>query len=804
MKPRRLLRRPHKRSALALVLGGCIVLAGSEYASAADRWWDRTDSTNLWATANNWSTNSTGTSNPGSIPGASDVVIFHATNITTAQTIETRGNRSVQGLEFTTTHAASIRSNLTADQNSVLTIGSSGIDKTGTGAVTLAHTAATTVRRLDIELSANQTWQNNNATGTLTIGFLTTTANSSGFIKPTLGGGNRILTLDGTNTTASTGMRINSSLQDASVTDVLSVVKQGAGTWTLSSGQDSNRGTSTFTGGLTVEDGLLIALANSTTTGPENLLGKGVVTLEGGTISFRASGAVDTTVQDIDFQNNIAVAGNATIDIRRPGATSENKNIWLDKLTFNTGTLTVTGENNYKLDFRGATTLTGNATFNPTTAHLTLTGVIGETDGARGITKTGVGAMTLAGANTYSGNTLVSAGVLLLNNLSALQNSPLDTSGAGTVTANAGSGNYVIGGLTGSKDLSNVITTNLADVTTLTLNPQSGKELTYSGVIAGTRALTKTGAGTQILSGANTYTGATTITEGTLQLGAGGTTGSLSTSSAISISSGATLAINRSNTVTQGTDFRGAAITGAGGFTQSGTGTTILNQANTYTGATTVNAGRLIVGSGGSGSITSAVTVNSGGTLGGSGTITGNVVINSGGFHAPGNSPGTQTVTGDLTYESGSIFAWDLNANKSNNSGGGVAGTDYDKVVVSGTLTIDPAAIFRVVIDEGVDFGNAFWASQQSWSNIFDSGSLSGGWAENTPVSVYTFDSATNTYTYVPVEGSFTITGTTLNWTPIPEPGSLLAGALIGAGLLRRRRPPTRILPWVVSQPFQG
>jgi uncharacterized protein (TIGR03382 family) len=36
--------------------------------------------------------------------------------------------------------------------------------------------------------------------------------------------------------------------------------------------------------------------------------------------------------------------------------------------------------------------------------------------------------------------------------------------------------------------------------------------------------------------------------------------------------------------------------------------------------------------------------------------------------------------------------------------------------------------------------------------------------------------------------GSFSISGSTLTWTAVPEPTSALAGLLITAGLLRRRR----------------
>ena len=37
-------------------------------------------------------------------------------------------------------------------------------------------------------------------------------------------------------------------------------------------------------------------------------------------------------------------------------------------------------------------------------------------------------------------------------------------------------------------------------------------------------------------------------------------------------------------------------------------------------------------------------------------------------------------------------------------------------------------------------------------------------------------------------QGQFSFTSNTLNWTAVPEPTSALAGLLITAGLLRRRR----------------
>ncbi len=124
----------------------------------------------------------------------------------------------------------------------------------------------------------------------------------------------------------------------------------------------------------------------------------------------------------------------------------------------------------------------------------------------------------------------------------------------------------------------------------------AGGTSTVTGVISGAAGSTLTFGtssqnGTVILTNANTYSGGTTIAVGTLQLGNGGTTGTLSTSSTI-VDNG-TFAINRSNAVAQGVDFSGAPITGTGGFTQAGSGTTTLTAANTFSGATNVSAGSL-------------------------------------------------------------------------------------------------------------------------------------------------------------------------------------------------------------------
>ncbi len=94
-------------------------------------------------------------------------------------------------------------------------------------------------------------------------------------------------------------------------------------------------------------------------------------------------------------------------------------------------------------------------------------------------------------------------------------------------------------------------------------------------------SLIKSESSTWTLTGNNTYTGTTTISAGTLQLGNGGTSGALSSASAIT--NDATLAFNRSNTITQGSDFA-SSISGAGSFRKSAAGNLILNSANLASG----------------------------------------------------------------------------------------------------------------------------------------------------------------------------------------------------------------------------
>jgi hypothetical protein len=114
-------------------------------------------------------------------------------------------------------------------------------------------------------------------------------------------------------------------------------------------------------------------------------------------------------------------------------------------------------------------------------------------------------------------------------------------------------------------------------------------------------------------------------------------------------------------------------ISGAFALTKTGTGTVTLAGANTHS-STAITAGRLIL----SGTNTGPVTM-SGGFLQGPGAVTGDVAIN-GGIHAPGNSAGIMTVTGNYSLPAAGTLQAEIN--------GAAAGTQYDQLKIQGAASV--------------------------------------------------------------------------------------------------------------------
>jgi autotransporter-associated beta strand protein len=130
---------------------------------------------------------------------------------------------------------------------------------------------------------------------------------------------------------------------------------------------------------------------------------------------------------------------------------------------------------------------------------------LGEFNGGATVVKSGSGTLTLAGTNTYSGATAISAGTLVLGEGFQLN------------------GGYAAGDIANGAAL--VYSNSLSQ--------------TLSGVISGSGALTKAGSGSLTLAVTNTYAGATAVSAGVLF----GTSGGALVNSDVSVSSGATVGV---------------------------------------------------------------------------------------------------------------------------------------------------------------------------------------------------------------------------------------------------------------------
>ena len=243
--------------------------------------------------------------------------------------------------------------------------------------------------------------------------------------------------------------------------------------------------------------------------------------------------------------NSARPAGSATLNLS--GANQQVVSL-SDYNGFTNGVVTSNG---------GAATLTLSSTGGSTL----FSGAIqnGSSSGVLGLAMSGNGTQIFAGANTYSGSTTISSG-------STLQ---LGTGASGQDGSIAGTSG---------------VTNNGALVYNL-----FGSRAVSSYAIGGGGSLTKLGPGMLTLSTNNGYTGSTTIRAGTLQIGNGGTVGAIGSTSNV-LDNGA-LVFNRSDNY--GGTFN-PVISGVGSLNLAG-GTLNLTGINTYSGATSVNSGMLVL-----------------------------------------------------------------------------------------------------------------------------------------------------------------------------------------------------------------
>jgi len=605
-----------------------------------------------------------------------------------------------------------VTGNVTLDN----TVTSTEVDSiiTGTGSVTKAGDNT-------IVLSGNNTYSGGtyfNA-GTLSVKSDSNLGNTAGAL--TFNGG--ILQVTG-NTFGSTSRNINWGSggggfdiadEDHTFTVTQSLgglgglTKLGLGTLILS-------GTNTYTGGTTIDDGVLQlgsigitgSIVGAVTVGSysffdivnANTSGITSIANDGSTVFFNSTNAGTATIINNDtlaFVDNSSAA-NATITNHlylefSDASTAGNANItnngylnFYDTSTAGTANITNDGvmivvnnastanatiTNNYFLEFYNASTA-GNA-------KITNNGFLAFSDtstAGNATIVTAANAETAFGYNADGGNArfITEAGGFV--DFSATTG----PKGDGQISAGsiAGAGTYIIGG-------GNTLTVGGNNDST----EVSGEIWNDCGCYPGDGALVKIGTGTLTLSGNNTYRGGTTLAGGKISVSSeanlGDVAGSLTFDGGILQVTGTTFDSTMRNIIwgANGGGFDivepthtftvAQTLTGSGGLTKEGAGTLVLSGTNTYTGATNVNAGTLLV----NGSIESSLltTVNSGAILGGDG-ILGNTWIGSGGTLSPGNSIGQITVNGNLTFQAGSNYLVEVNPDQA------------DRTDVTGTATL--------------------------------------------------------------------------------------------------------------------
>lgn len=411
--------------------------------------------------------------------------------------------------------------------------------------------------------------------------------------------------------------------------------------------------------------------------------------------------------------------------------------------------------------------------------------------------------LTLSGSNNYALGTTVNGGTLVLGNANALGTGALAITNGGSLDLNGYSASLTVLSGTGG------ITTGSNAATTATLTVNNSAENTYAGAISdngtGVVALVKNGNGQLTLSG-NNYSGGTTLNAGALGIKAasalgtglvtinggaiGGVTSNRTLSNNFQINSDFTAGVNDSSLTINGATSLGGGVRsinlvnsltfgGAisnGGLTISSSTNRNLTLAgnNTYTGATTVNSGNLIV----TGSNTATATTVNGGTLRGTGSV-GAVVVNSGGLIGAGAAGAIGTFNaGALALNSDAVFELTINT---------AAGT-ADLLNVTGDFSLDNA---NSVVLNLSDIGTSTaLAAGTKFTFLTYTGNFLGGYfkdyAANVSVTTGLNQFKVNyTDTY---NGANAVSLEVVSMEVVPEPSSglLLLGGL--ATLAARRR----------------
>ncbi|MCA0245038.1 MAG: autotransporter-associated beta strand repeat-containing protein [Proteobacteria bacterium] len=614
---------------------------------------------------------------------------------------------------------------------------------------------ATVVATGDVDIAASHTASLGNATITLSgsSAYITLWDTSRGDqARLTLNSGSRLVVTTTANTDmgsiAGSGIvSFNSAVQLAvggngesttfsgSIAGGGSILKTGAGTWTLS-------GSNSYSGGTTINAGTISISAN-------NGLGSasGGLTFGGGTLQTTATFTMlrSTTLNagggTFEVANGTTLTQSGLItgagDLTKSGGGTlilSGNNDYTGDTNVNAGTLALSGSGSIASSaviFLGGSgtvfdiSLTAGGATVSSIADAPLTGSVIAL-GSKTLTITGIGdyygniqdgglgggtgggitlasgaVLILSGVNTYTGATTINENAVLeLDDSSAISSSSIvNLAGNGAVfDISCGCLNQQM-----INDLQGVAgsTVRLGDNSLIVGTANS---TTFDGVIdaflglsgTGTGGLIKQGTGTLTLTGTNTYTGGTAIIGGLINFttldnfGTGNVTLSgggvqWATGNTIDISPRLeAIGINGGTFDTNGNDVTLAtAISGLGGITKAGSGTLTFTAVNTYAGLTTVNGGTLALSGSGSVASSSGVDLAAAGATFDIAGSTGNQTIQD-----LSGVAGSIVALGNRTLTAGTANSTTFSGVIADNGLGGVLGGSFIKAG-SGTLTLE-------------------------------------------------------------------------------------------------------------------
>ena len=420
-------------------------------------------------------------------------------------------------------------------------------------------------------------------TGTTTQTLGNVTLGQSGIAIPTTGASK--ITVDangGGGTTLSLGTLPNSTVAGSTLNIKV-----------MTGGQVSTT-TTTTTNGL-VGNGRILFTDATNTVNFASIPGSGTRFIQAATSTTGLPASGSTSTVNYSHTDNATVTASESVNTLKLTTTTSGQSLAISSgqtLTLTTGGLLFTGADDYSIT---TGTLKSNTTNNSDlivhqygAGNLTIGSVIANGNGASTLTKAGNGTLTLSGTNTYSGQTIVTGGILSISSesnisgangtftgITSATNSASVSSNAASLPAGFGVGSTMLGrtvnAITGTSGAYTITLSGNAN-TAFTANsgvaswahaPALG--LYSGGILQATSNITLQEIGT-----GGSGSAATTTVNRTLTIGSGG----------------GGFDVTGSNTLTiPGT------ITATGMMTKSGSGTLVLGTTNYIYGGLTIQDG---------------------------------------------------------------------------------------------------------------------------------------------------------------------------------------------------------------------